>query len=303
MAGILNPGNEASPTLAGVSSIAAGNTFAGLSSVVGPDDDEIEDTMCLEPPDPLDVLLAYTEDKVLSKPRPLDFVRAKLQALRKENKALKDRVADLEQTLTIVQTAQEWTVGKGMTQEQKDKMKEIQALLEQARRAREELQNFSGASRQGMYEKLRAAKGQLKREKQEKLEMRDRLVHMFDHARTIKEQHRKLADQRLEEQERWSDFVRDMRERHHRELRRLKGEGAVMEADRQDQLSHFGEQVLDGLNALQQHLHDVRHSTVDTVIVESAEIDASLPAGIAEEVMDSGGDGEGETLGNEDPNF
>jgi len=179
----------------------------------------------------------------------------------------------LEQTLSIVQTAQEWTVGKGMTQEQKEKMMEIRALLEQAKKARADIQNFSEVSKQSIYEKLRVCKAALKRERQEKQEMKDRLLHAFDHARAIKEAHRKLSQQRLDEQEQWTDLVRDMKERHHRELRRLKGDGAVMEADRQDQLSHFGEQVIDGLNALQQHIHEVRQQTVDTVILEGEEFE------------------------------
>merc|ERR1719162_2299828 len=149
-------------------------------------------------------------------------------------------------------------------------MKEIRALLDQAKKAREEIQSFSNASRQSMYEKLRDTKAALRRERQEKQEMKDRLLHAFDHARSIKDQHRTLAHQRMGEQERWQDLVRDMKERHRRELRRLQGDGAVMEADRQDQLSFFGEQVIDGLNSLQQHLGNLRQETVDSVILEGS---------------------------------
>jgi len=247
---------------------------ADPQSLAGIDEeDDVADDggVLVDPPDPLDLLIAHTEDGVHSRPRPLDFVRAKFQEMKKENKRLKERVADLEQTLSIVQTAQEWTVGKGMTQEQKDRMREIRALLEQAKRARADIQNFSEASKQSLYEKLRQTKAALKKERQEKAEMKDRLLHAFDHARNIKEQHRALADQRQREQDRWTDLVRDMKERHNRELRRLKGDGAVTEADRQDQLSHFGEQVIDGLSALQQHLHEVRQQTVDSVIFEGEE--------------------------------
>jgi len=236
------------------------------------DDDEAGDVM-LDPPDPLDLLIAHTENNVIQKPKPLDFVRAKFQDMKKENKRLKARVADLEQTLSIVQTAQEWSGGKGTSQEQlerQQKMREIKALLEQAKKAREELQNFSGASRQALYEKLRASKAALRKEKEEKQEMKDRLLHAFDHARAIKEQLRQVSQQRQAEQERWQETVRDMKERHRRELRRLQGEGAVTEADRHDQFSHFGEQALDGLMALQQHIRQVRGLTVDAVIMEEA---------------------------------
>merc|ERR1719277_1501137 len=185
---------------------------------------------------------------------------------------------DLEQTLSIVQTAQEWTVGKGMTPEQSEKMKEIKALLEQAKKARADIQNFSDTSRTALYEKLRATKNALKREKEEKLLMKDRLMHAFDHARAIKEAHQRLTQQRQEEQEKWQSLILDMMERHRRELRRLQGDAAVMESDRQDQLSFFGEQVIGELTALQQHLQDVRQETVDAVIMEGDELEDTYGA-------------------------
>merc|ERR1719350_554810 len=161
-----------------------------------------------------------------------------------------------------------------MTQEQQEKVKEIRILLESAKKAREDMKNFSGASREAMFEKLRNCKAALRREKQEKLEMKDRLVHALDHTRTVQRQHRDLAKQHIEETERWQELVRDMKERHRRELLRLQGTGAVTEADRQDQLSFFGEQVIDGLTALQQHLRDIRRETIDNVLLEEEPGDA-----------------------------
>jgi hypothetical protein len=232
------------------------------------DDLDIEDdNMLLDPPDPVDLLIAHTEDPT-TQPRALDFVRVKIRGLKQENKKLKERVADLEQTLSIVQTAQEWTVGKGMTLEQQEKMKEIKALLEQAKRAREELQNFSGASKQSLYEKLRQCKNILKRERDEKREMRERLAHAFHHARTIQGEHRKIVQSRDQERIGWQDRVREIKERHHRELLRLQGDQAAQASDRQDQLSQFGEQVMSELSALHQHLKEVRQETVDAVLVE-----------------------------------
>mmetsp|Transcript_15147 Transcript_15147/g.32680 ORF Transcript_15147/g.32680 Transcript_15147/m.32680 type:complete len:270 (-) Transcript_15147:34-843(-) len=234
-------------------------------------DEDVADGMLLDPPDPLDLLIAHTESGVLAKSRPLDFVRAKFSEMKQENRQLKQRVADLEQTLTIVQTAQEWAAGRGMTAEQQDRMKEVRALLEQAKKAREEIQTFSGASRQSLFEKLRDTKAALKREKQEKQEMKDRLVLAFDHARNLKEQNRQLQQQQTVEQEKWQNLVRDMKDRHRLELQRLRGDGAVAEADRQDQYSFFGEQVCEGLLALQQHLRSLRQETVDAVIMEGGE--------------------------------
>jgi len=190
----------------------------------------------------------------------LDFVRAKFSELKKENKRLKDKVSDLEQTLSIVQTAQEWTMGKGMTQEQAMRMQEIKGLLEQAKKAKEDMRQFSSASRAALYEKLRACKAALRREKQEKQEMKDRLMHAFDHARAHRDSHRKLARQREEEHDRWQQALKEIK--------------AAMASDRRDQLSHFGEQVMGDLSALQQHLKGVRQETVDSVILEGDDEEA-----------------------------
>lgn len=261
--------------------------------------------MLLDPPDPVDLLIARTqnEDPNARKTRPLDFVRAKFYELKKENKKLKERVLDLEQTLSIVQTAQEWTMGKGMTPEQVEKMRDIKALLEQARKAREELTSFSGASRAALYEKLRIRKAQLRREREEKREMKERLVQAFDHARAIKEKHGKLLQMREDEHEKWQEVLKEAKERHRRELRRLQGEDAVLSSDRQDHLSHFGEHVIGELTALQQHLRDVRQETVDAIVLEGKDFEDDLfdPSGAedyegadpAGEAGDGGDDGDG----------
>lgn len=233
-----------------------------------------EESLLLDPPDPVDLLLASAEDGACSqKGRSLDFVRAKLTDLKSENKRLKDRVADLEQTLSIVQTAQEWAGGKGMSPEQVEKMKEIKALLEQAKRAREDIQKFSSASRQGLYEKLRNTQNALRREKEQKAEMKERLMHAFHHARVFKEHHRVYAESQASERVKWERIIKDMKERQRRELRRLQGDGAVMAVDRQEQLSNFGEHVMRELTTLQEHLKEVRHETVDTIAPDNDDED------------------------------
>uniref|UniRef100_A0A7S2C2W8 Uncharacterized protein n=1 Tax=Alexandrium andersonii TaxID=327968 RepID=A0A7S2C2W8_9DINO len=102
--------------------------------------------------------------------------------------------------------------------------------------------------------------------------MKERLMHAFDHARSIREQNRQLAQKHADEQGYWQDMVSSMKDRHRRELKRLQGDGAAMESDRHDQLSHFGEQVIGELTALQQHLHEVRQETVNTVILEGEDL-------------------------------
>jgi len=237
--------------------------------------EDVDDAMLLDPPDPVDLLIAHThaDQAVNLGARPLDFVRAKMSELKKENTKLKNRVADLEQTLSIVQTAQEWTLGKGMTQEQATRMQEIKALLEQAKKAREEMQNFSNASRAALYEKLRTCKAMLRRERQEKVEMKDRLMHAFDHARAHRDAYRRLKQQRDDENERWQQAWKETKERHRLELRRLHGDPAAMQSDRQDQFSYYGEWVLDDLLALQKHLRDVKERTVDTVVLDGEDLE------------------------------
>jgi len=226
--------------------------------------------------DPVDVLLAMTQDPTGGKARTLDFVRVKFKGMKTENKRLRERVSDLEQTLSIVQTAQEWTMGKGMTPEQADKMREIKGLLEQAARARVDMQNFSTNSKAALYEKLRSTKIALKKEREEKREMKERLLHAFDRARTIKENHAQMQEQANEERRGWEATVQNLRDRHKRELMRLQGEGAVMQADRQEQLSYFGEQVVQDLAGLQMYLREVRSKTVDNIMLEPDAEEAPL---------------------------
>lgn len=237
-----------------------------------------------DPADPVDMLLAMTEEKVGDKPRPLDFVRVKLQELKKENRRLKDRVADLEQTLSIVQTAQEWTLGKGMTQEQAEKMREIKSLLEQAKSARQDMNNFSQASRATLYEKLRACKLALKRERESKQEMKERLMHAFDRARVIKETNQQLLQSQDSQRQHYEETIRRIKDQHRNDLMRLQGEGAVMQADRQEQLSYFGEQAIQDLAKLQQHLRHLRASTVDGVELVEEELPPDEDSGAFEGV-------------------
>jgi len=242
---------------------------AGVDSIADlPAEGMIDAPLAEDMSDPVDVLLALTGDPLKGKARTLDFVRVKFKDMKSENKRLRERVADLEQTLSIVQTAQEWTMGKGMTPDQAEKMREIKSLLEQAKQARADMQNFSANSKAALYEKLRSAKVALKKEKEEKREMKERLLHAFDRARVIKEQHAQSQEQMEEERRSWQATVQSLRDRHKRELMRLQGEGAVMQADRQEQFSYFGEQVVQDLQQLQMHLREVRAKTVDNIMIE-----------------------------------
>merc|ERR1719421_219790 len=233
----------------------------------------IDEPLAEDMSDPVDVLLAMTDDPTRGKARTLDFVRVKFKGLKSENKRLRDRVADLEQTLSIVQTAQEWTMGKGMTPEQAEKMREIKSLLEQAKQARADMQNFSTNSKAALYEKLRSTKIQLKKEREEKREMKERLLHAFSRARDLKDHHAQMQSQVDEERQSWQATVQSLRDRHKKELMRLQGEGAVMQADRQEQFSYSGEQVVEDLQQLQLHLQEVRRKTVDTIVIQPEDPD------------------------------
>lgn len=213
--------------------------------------------------DPVDMLLAMTEDPLGDQARPLDFVRQKFKDMKADNKRLRERVAELEQTLSIVQTAQEWTTGRGMTQEQAEKMREIKTLLEQAKQARADMQSFSANSKSALYERLRGTKIQLRKEREDKREMKERLLNAFEASARTKESYQLLMEQHESDKARHEAEVQRIRDRHKRELMRLQGEGAVMQADRQEQLSYFGENAVVDLTMLQRYIKEVRQVTVD----------------------------------------
>merc|ERR1719395_270008 len=99
-------------------------------------------------------------------------------------------------------------------------MREIKTLLEQAGQARKDMQNFSTNSKAALYEKLRSAKIALRKEREEKREMKERLLHAFDRARIIKEHHSQMSAQAEEERKSWQATVENLRNRHKRELMR-----------------------------------------------------------------------------------
>jgi hypothetical protein len=195
-------------------------------------------------------------------------VREKLRGLKAENTRLHERVQDLEQTLSIVQTAQEWSVGKGMSKEQIDKMNEIKLLLEQAKKAKEDIATFSSSSRQNLYEKLRSCKLALRKEREEKKEMRTRLVGAFESVRKMKAVVEKVEQQRAIEQAKWQEDIRGLKEKHLKEMRRLNSGGAMASSSHSDQLTQFNEQMIGELTAMQQHIHIVKEDTIDAVVLE-----------------------------------
>lgn len=208
--------------------------------------------------DPVDALLVMTEAPA---PRAMDFVRGKFRRLKEENKELHARVADLEHTLSIVQTAQQWSLANGMSAQQAQKVREVTALLQQAKQAREEAANFSRVGRPALYEKLRAAKHTVKRERQNCAEMRERLVNAFDYARDIREQHQALLDKHQSEREGWQSLINDLRDRHRSELAKLQQalSGAGVPARTGQRISgRFDERGQEDLSALQQHLNSVQ---------------------------------------------
>ena len=85
--------------------------------------------------------------------------------------------------------------------------------------------------------------------------------------------YRRLKQQRDDENERWQQAWKETKERHRLELRRLHGDPAAMQSDRQDQFSYYGERVLDDLLALQKHLRDVKERTVDTVVLDGEDLE------------------------------
>merc|ERR1719261_98839 len=152
--------------------------------------------------DPIDGLLAGASRPEIAgtnDPRVLDFVRSRYRGMKQENRALQEQIADLEHTLSIIQTAQTWSQGDTMTPEQAAKVQEVTVLLHQAKQARQEAMNFSKVGKGELYEKLRSYKNTLRRERQEKRKMKERLVNAFEHAKVIKEQNRRLLEKQHRE--------------------------------------------------------------------------------------------------------
>jgi len=241
---------------------------SGGGGVLYTHDEEEDCEMLFDPPDPVDLLLAHSKQGLEGGPRPLDFVREKMRDLKSENASLRARVQDLEQTLSIVQTAQEWSVGKGMNQEQVDKMNEIRLLLEQAKKAKEDIATFSNSSRQNLYEKLRSCKAALKREREDRKEMDRRLRHAFDHSKAMKEKITLVEQQRENERLQWQEALRMLKEKHLKEMRRFAGgDGAASSVERSEQAMQFNEQVIGELTALHQQIQGVKQETVDSLVM------------------------------------
>merc|ERR1719183_1629401 len=94
----------------------------------------------------------------------MDFIRKKVNALSVENKDLKQRIADVEATLAVVQTAQQWSEENFMSAEQAAKVKEVTNLILEARQAREEALTFSKVGKGALVEQIRQHKTELKKE-------------------------------------------------------------------------------------------------------------------------------------------
>ncbi|KAF4697719.1 hypothetical protein FOZ60_000069 [Perkinsus olseni] len=218
--------------------------------------------------------------------RSLDFVRAKVAALRRENEELLDRVEELESTLRIVQTAQSWAIAAatngegdegGWTVEQARKMKEVTLLLMQAKQAKEEALNFTKAGKGQLYEKVRSLKAQLAREREEKLMMKQRLGKVFAQAADIRKANKEMKERMAGERAQWQRLVRRLKESHMENMQQLRqeiGEQSVHAVERVRQLNQverkvlrsilgyyifqFGERVMSELTELQEHLALVR---------------------------------------------
>jgi len=217
--------------------------------------------------DAIDLLLAQSRPDD-SETRVLDFVRKKVRALQSEKKELQSRVRDLEHTLEIVQTAQAWSLSNTVSHEQAARMKDVTSLLLQAKKARQEALNFSKVGKGALFEKLRVYKGMLQRERQEKAQMRERLAQAFEQAKYLRDQNRSFEERRKKERDLWQRMVRELRDKQHRELEKLKqdlGEYDVQKHERLRQLGNFGEKVMGELQALQEHLSYVRAETIDSV--------------------------------------
>merc|ERR1719408_220732 len=127
------------------------------------------------PLDPIDHLRASAQFPPTGDGKIMDFIRKKVNTLTAENADLMQRIADVEATLAVVQTAQQWSEENFMSAEQAAKVKEVTNLILEARQAREEALTFSKVGKGALVEQIRQYKTELKKERQSKREMKQRL--------------------------------------------------------------------------------------------------------------------------------
>jgi HAMP domain-containing protein len=187
----------------------------------------------------------------------LDFVRTKVNGLANENAELRHRLADLESTLAIVQTAQKWSEENAMTPEQAAKVKEVTALIMEARTARQEAQNFSKVGKGGLVEELKSLKNQLRAERDEKRQMKERLKSTFEHAKQLKTDHAAAVQREEAEIAYWRKTLRKVQDRHRDEVEALQtavGAQAQQAQLRMNQVNSFGSRVMAELSDLHENL-------------------------------------------------
>lgn len=158
-----------------------------------------------------------------------------------------------------------------MSPEQAAKVKEVTALLMEARSARQEALSFSKVGKGALYEQIRQYKTQLKKERQEKKEMKQRLVNAFQHSKQIKDEHSRLVEKQEQERAGWRKLIRKVQDRHREEISTMQtavGEQAQQAQQRMKQVNQFGERVMKELTQLQDHLHGVKEDTLTGVLSE-----------------------------------
>merc|ERR1711937_497616 len=102
---------------------------------------------------------------------------------------------------------------------------------------------------------------ELKKERQSKREMKQRLLNAFNQARVLKEEHASFLEKQQEERLGRDKLLQKVRERHRAEMEQL--ERAVSKQTEQtqkrmEQVTSFGERVMADLNELQEQMRIVR---------------------------------------------
>lgn len=164
-----------------------------------------------------------------------------------------------------------------MTPEQAAKVKEVTALIMEARTARQEAMNFSKVGKGGLVEELKFTKMELKKERREKKEMKQRLQSAFAHSKNLKESHAGNVERHKIEREGWRKLLRKMQDRHADEVLALKeavNTQTVTAQQRMVQVNEFGERVMKELTMLQEQLHGKEAETKD--LLASGEPDSDF---------------------------
>jgi hypothetical protein len=193
----------------------------------------------------------------------LDFVRERLAAAERANAELRGRLEESERRLTVLQTAQAWALDDSgcWSETQSQKVKELTLLLERAHEAEKTLKKAESKQQGGVSKKVLLLRHQVEREKQEKLEMYERMQKAFEGAKLLRQENHTLRRLLREERANFGAETKKIRQNYQREIDRFRNEietQTLFTATKAAALNAISRRVVDDLQVLEQKLAEVQ---------------------------------------------